>query len=118
MHASFNLISFLRRTTSAPSLELEFHLVSALEDTPISQPTKDDVLSLSTRYPDIPRHHFEPIVTGRMKTLVGKVHCEAQLMTLIDLQASGLAHEVPTSIPVYQILFPPRPMYLSLIPYS
>jgi len=110
MHASFKLISFLRRT-SAPSLELEFHLVSALEDTPVPQPTKDDVLSFLTRYPDIPRRHFERIVTGRMETLVGKVHCEAQLMTLIDLQASGLAYELPTNIPVHCILFPPLPIY-------
>ena len=100
MHASFKMISFLRRT-STPSLALEFHLVSRLEDTPVPQPTKDDVLSFLTRYPDAPRHHFEPIVTGRIEAAVGQVHCEAQLMTLVYLKASGLAHELPMGIPVY-----------------
>jgi len=111
MHASFKIISFLRRT-SAPSLELEFYLVSGLGDTPVPQPTKDNVVSFLIRYLNAPRRHFERAIAVRIKT---QVHCEAQLMTLVDLKSSGPAHESLMDIPVY--IFPPR-HDLSLIPYS
>ena len=68
MHASFKIISFLRQT--APNLTLDFHLVPGLEDMPFPLPTKDDVLSFLTRYPDAPRHI---LADPSIKTLTGLV---------------------------------------------
>jgi len=85
MHASLVVMSSIRRIAH---IHMQFHAVS-YQDIPLSPaplPSKDDVVAFLTRYPKAPKHSFDHIILGHG----GQVHCEAQLMGLVDAKASGV----------------------------
>ncbi|KIY64933.1 hypothetical protein CYLTODRAFT_424787 [Cylindrobasidium torrendii FP15055 ss-10] len=81
-----------------PNHRLEFHLVSAgaLDFEPVyPKLTSDDVLAFMRSFPDVrERSPFKEITdTGDgFERIRGLVHCEAQLMGLMDLKSRGGNH--------------------------
>jgi len=98
MHALLVVISSIRRIAH---IHMQFHVVS-YQDLPFSPaplPSKDDVVAFLTRYPKAPKHPFDHILLGCR----AQIHCEAQLMALVDAKArgvTGLGHELSMKIPV------------------
>jgi len=103
MHASLVVISSIRWIAHS---NLQLHVVSE-QEMPISSaplPTKDDVHAFLTRYPEAPKDPFhQTILPVRGTALSGKVHCETQLMALVDAKARGvfgIGHELSLKMPV------------------